>query len=302
MARNHAGFILILLFLLNSSLPAMAQPTLPDIAAAADKGVVVLSWNCQYDRIKAIAVYRSADSVNGYKQIGNVKDLSKGLQAFVDGHPEAGKNFYRLAIVFRSGLTWNSNHCGVFVNESLLESSVKLPSNDSLQHFKLTEEKSVRKEYPKTPPESETANVTPPADTRRKISVSFEQAPVQPELSLPVKDTTKTVAPPRKIVISFGDGDADPSVIIRSKYIFTDEVTGHVNMFLPDDVNKHNYSVKFYDQRNKQVTEIPKIKVSKTIIDRRNFQHKGVYKFVLRKDFTELETGFITLKAITPSN
>ena len=285
--------VFIVLFFCTGSI-AVAQPTLPDITASADKGVVVLSWNCQYSGIKLIAVMRSADSVSSYATIGNVKNLDKGLQAFVDGHPLAGKNYYQLSIVFKSGLTWRSNRCNISVDRSLLESAKKLPSNDSLQHFTVTEEKTANtpsalpKKNSAAPQESQNA----PSATQHKIAVSFE-----PEVkNVPAKDTTQPVQPKHKVVITFGEPDDNLTLNIKSRFINVDAVTGHVNMTLPDDVNKINYSIRFYDKQNAAVLEVPKIKASKIIIDRRNFQHSGTYKFVLRKDGLELETGFVTLK------
>lgn len=294
-SRYGAVCIVFIVLLFFTGAIAVAQPTLPDIAASTDKGVVVLSWNCQYSGVKLIAVMRSADSVSSYVTIGNVKNLDKGLQAFVDGHPLSGKNYYQLSIVFKSGLTWHSNRCNISIDRSLLESAKKMPSNDSLQHFTVTEEKTAN--APPVQPKKNSATTllesqNSPSVTQHKIAVSFE-----PEVkSTPAKDTAQPVQPKHKVVITFGEPDDNLTVNIKSRFINVDAVTGHINMTLPDDVNKINYSLRFYDKQNALVLEVPKIKASKIIIDRRNFQHSGIYKFVLRRDGLELETGFVTLK------
>src|ERR1043165_4924861 len=77
-----------------------AQPMLPAITGAADGGVALLAWVCQYDGVKAITVKRSADSLANYSIVGYVKNTAKGLQAFADGQPLAGNNFYKLNIAF----------------------------------------------------------------------------------------------------------------------------------------------------------------------------------------------------------
>ena len=79
---------------------AKAQPTLPDIMVLTQNGVNIISWVSQYEGLKSIAVQRSADSVFNYATIGYVKNLKKGPQAFIDGHPNPGVNWYRLTIVF----------------------------------------------------------------------------------------------------------------------------------------------------------------------------------------------------------
>ena len=73
-------------------------------------------------------------------------------------------------------------------------------------------------------------------------------------------------------------------------------MSGHVNMNLPDDVKSHHYSVKFFDAHNVMIIDVPHINADHIIIDRRNFQHTGVYRFVLRRDVTELETGYIRIE------
>ena len=301
-------YVLVFFFI---SVRALAQATLPDIAGSTDRGIVVLSWNCQYSGIKSITVARSADSTGNFTTIGTVKNLDKGLQAFVDGHPAAGKNYYKLTILFRSGLTWRSNRCDVSVDKSLLESSkVLLPSNDSLQHFTVTEERSAAPAKDTSTRNSRANNAqreragtqAAPAgsiaadETKRKIAVSFAPEVAVPDMkSNPVADTIKPAILKHKIIISFDDPDVDLSLRIKSRFINTDATTGHVHMLLPDDVNQHHYSARFYDAKGHMVIEIPRIMASKIIIDRRNFQHKGVYKFILRRDVTEFETGYITL-------
>jgi hypothetical protein len=289
--KSHIYRVVFLFLFSITGLRALSQPTLPDLAGAVDKGIVVLSWNCPYNSIKSITVQRSSDSTANYAAIGNVKQLDKGLQAFVDGHPTAGKNFYRLIILFKSGLSWTSNRCTVSIDKSAVPpSQVKLPPNDSLQHFVVTEEKSV--------PTAKTKNKT--ADTAtmpaHKLSISYDADVMQPDIKTGAADNQLPVQPRHKIVISFDEPDINPVTFIKSRFINTDPATGYLNMILPDDVNQHHYSVKFYNQANHVVIEVPRIKASQIIIDRRNFQHKGVYKFVLRRDFTELETGYVSIE------
>src|SRR6185312_3997416 len=108
--RPFAVLFFLFLSVVLISVASQAQPMLPDIAGTSQKGIVVLTWNCQYNGIKSIAVQRSSDSAHNYATIGYVKNVKKGVQAFIDGHPGAGNNFYQLYIIFGSDLTWNSNH------------------------------------------------------------------------------------------------------------------------------------------------------------------------------------------------
>ena len=232
-------FRLVMIFVFLTSFTAYAQPPLPDLQAVSSMGVNVISWLSTFDGIKSIAVQRSNDSVYNYSTIGYVKDLKKGVQAFIDGHPNPGVNWYRLYIVFSSDLTWFSNRAKLVVDSADIMSKRVLPPNDSLQKMV----------------------------------------------------TTMVLGEP-------GDpGELNAYTYIRSQYVFTNPFTGHVNVELPDTADRKNvYSLTFFDQKDNQVLEVPKVAEQSIIIDKRNFQRKGIYKFELRKDnVTLIEKGYITI-------
>lgn len=441
MRTGYGRFLMLCLVIL--SFTAKAQPMLPDITGSQEKGVVLLSWMCQYDGVKSIAVLRSADSNFNYSTIGFVKKLYKGMQAYADGHPAPGKNYYKLSIVFASGLTWGSNHFGVYVDSLTALKNSKLPSNEQLQRMIVTDtdkpltgtvgktvnpqtgtkvapadrdrymevikKEPVKREetnlvkQPATKPQyglkqtevnkdeqgsylqripqemldkmeitytddtdeaddEEDAVVVPqkvvnmtfsqkddaaafasalPKDDKKKFTITYNDNAGSTDRS--VKDTAKRVvtksnselrtylnALPEdkkgKVTISYSadsadmhtaaikeqviaEGPAKPKISIRfaddanvnvaadvrSRYIFNDAVSGNVTMNLPDDIITHHYSVKFYDADGHEVIEIPKLNTAKIILDKRNFQHKGQYRFALRRDVIELESGYINI-------
>jgi len=240
MIRNSFLRLVLITLFAFFSFAAHAQPVLPNVAAMTQKGLNILSWTNQYDGIKSIAVQRSSDSVYNFATIGYVKNLKKGAQGFVDGHPVPGANWYRLYIVFSSDLTWYSNTAKLFVDSAQLMQQRVLPPNDSLQKIV------------------------------NNLTLNSGTAP-------------------------------DPSEInaytyIRSQYVFTNPFTGHVNVELPDTTDKKSsYSLHFFDTKNRQVLEVPKITEHSVIIDKRNFQKKGIYKFEMRKNKDILESGYITI-------
>jgi hypothetical protein len=294
------------LFLSFSALGAYAQPTLPDLAGATDKGVVILSWVCQYEGIRSITVLRSQDSTSINQKIGNVQALGKGVQAFADAHPVAGKNFYKLAIVFKSGLTWSSNRVSVFIDKAALEQArVELPANDSIQHFVVTEQKppdskpdSAGKSSTSKPMQNGTTIDTLPKH-RVLISFDFDSTAISPQSFS--SNTAGTAIPRKRITVAFDDQSTIAGTEVVSRFIYTDKTTGHVDMNLPDDVATHHYSVKFYNSKGNMIFEVPKIHTQNIIIDKRNFQKKGIYKFVLRRDVVELESGYVTVDLSPPS-
>jgi hypothetical protein len=226
-------------FMIGWLVGAKAQPMLPDMQTLTQKGINILSWVNQYDGLKSIAVERSSDSIYNFTTIGYVKNLKKGPQAFIDGHPSPGVNWYRLNIVFSSDLNWYSNRAKIYVDSAQLLQQRVLPPNDSLQ----------------------------------KMASSM----------------------------TLNAGAGDPSEInaytyIRSQYVFTNPFTGHVNVELPENADKKaTYSLRFFNGKNTEVLHVPKISERIIVIDKRNFQKKGLYKFELRKNKELLETGYITI-------
>jgi hypothetical protein len=279
MIRRFVPNIILILLCSSAAVKVFAQPSLPDINAAIEKEGVVLSWNCQYSGVKAISVLRSKDSINDFELIGYVKKTETGVQTYTDAHPPAGRNYYKLAIVFNKGLTWRSNQVGIYVNKAMAETK-REPDNAAKPTQPAAQlESSFTKDKPKSQPD--TCKKTANAQTR--ISVSF--AP----------DTTskKPEVPRPRVHMPFDEPAENIPIFIQSKYIHTDTATGHVDMFLPDDVGTHHYSVKFFDKDKHVIMEVPKINTARIIIDKRNFQRKGVYKFTLRKDWVEIESGYI---------
>jgi hypothetical protein len=233
----HLGFLVFILLACRSI--TLAQPVLPDIMVLPQNGINVVSWAAQFDGIKSIAVQRSKDSVYNFVTIGYVKSLKKGPQAFIDGHPNPGVNWYRLYIVFNSDLTWYSNNGKSFIDSNQLLRKGVLPPNDSLQ--------------------------------KMVGSISFNSS--TPDVS-----------------------ELNAYTYIRSQYVFTNPFTGHINIELPDNADKKaGYSLKFFDQKDKLIMEVPKVAEHSLIIDKRNFQRKGIYKFELKKGIDILETGYITV-------
>ncbi len=256
---------LLLLLLVCFTTNVFAQPVLPDIVGATDKGINVLSWTSQYDGLKSIAVQRSNDSVYNFKTVGYVKNLKKGAQAFIDGHPEPGTNWYRLYIVFSSDLTWYSNRYKLFVDSATLMKKGVLPPNDSLQKLA----------------------------TKIKVETT-EGTVITKGDSSGTTTGAATISIPKIVIDVPQPEDINAYSYIKSQHVFTNPFTGHVNLEL-SDYGEYAYSVRFYDQNNKEVLEIPTITEPQIILDKRNFKKKGLYKFILRQGFKDTETGYITI-------
>lgn len=298
MTRIALYRFLLILTLACTGTPLLAQPpVLPDIIAASDKGINVISWTCQYDGLKSIAVQRSSDSLFNYTTIGYVKDVKKGQQAFIDGHPQAGNNWYRLYIGFSSDLTWYSNSIKVTIDSATLLSKGVIPPNDSLQKYA----SSVQID-PDDIIASSTAPATPPvaAANNNNNNGNNNSRPATNNNARPTNNTTTTAATPKptsKLNLNLPkDEEVNQFTYIKSRHVFTNPFTGHVALELPDDM-REPYAIKFYKQGDEKnpVLDIPRIRKTKVIIDKRNFQGKGMYKFVLYKGSNKLEEGYISI-------
>lgn len=261
------GFGYVFVLLLLGFGRVVAQPLLPDIIGVTQKGLNILSWTSPYEKLKSISVQRSGDSFFNYTTIGYVKELKKGQQAFIDGHPLPGANWYRLQIVFGSDLEWKSNRIRLFVDSAQLLQATAVAPNDSLQKLaskvKFTDTVNV---VSSAKPETIASSVTKPV------------TPAKPVLSLAIPEAT----------------GVDPLAYIKSQYVFTNPFTGHINIEIKD-ARDHRYSLKFFDSKDKQVLELPRIPEAAVVLDKRNFQYKGLFKFELYKNREKLEAGYITI-------
>lgn len=80
----------------------------------------------------------------------------------------------------------------------------------------------------------------------------------------------------------------------KSKYIFTNPFSGNINIELPDS-KEYNYFITFYTQNDVKVFDIPRIHEDEIILDKRNFQNIGTYKFIIKRDDKEFEKGYIVI-------
>lgn len=80
----------------------------------------------------------------------------------------------------------------------------------------------------------------------------------------------------------------------KSQYVFTNPFTGNINIEI-QDAFKESYSLIFYNQQDKEVLKIPRINDKVVILDKRNFQTTGLFKFRLFKNKEEFDKGFVTI-------
>jgi len=119
------------------------------------------------------------------------------------------------------------------------------------------------------------------------------------------KDTTQAILPAKtdplnnkkhkiNIILSPDTTVSDAATYFKSRYIKTDPQSGHINIDLPE-VKKYHYVIRFYDQNNKMVLEVPRLQTSPVLLDKRNFQKKGIYRFLITKEKKNFDMGYVII-------
>lgn len=98
---------------------------LPSMQIETHEAKNIITWNCQFDGVKSIAIQRSTDSVKNYVTIGVVTKPKKGIGNFTDTKPVSGKNYYRLSVNFAGDLEWFSNTYKVYLDSATLAKSIE---------------------------------------------------------------------------------------------------------------------------------------------------------------------------------
>ncbi len=102
----------------------------------------------------------------------------------------------------------------------------------------------------------------------------------------------------QKLIGQMGDASAINSLNTvsypKSQYVFTNPFTGNVNIEIQDAL-KENYHLVFYDQQDREVLTVPRINDKVVILDKRNFQSTGLFKFKLFKNKEEFDKGYVTI-------
>lgn len=80
----------------------------------------------------------------------------------------------------------------------------------------------------------------------------------------------------------------------KSKYIFTNPFSGNVSIELKD-FDDNDYHIEFLTLEDKSIFKIPRINEGEIILDKRNFQKLGTYKFIIYKNDNVFEKGFISI-------
>jgi hypothetical protein len=270
-------FLSLATLIISCSLQSLAQDTLPRISVVSASNQVIVSWKNNYGaKISNINIQRSNDSLKNFTTIGSVLNPLSKENGFVDRNATNTNMFYRVFVAFEGGMyLFSPSH------KPVIKSSQKQAVGISAEERVSGEDNTAKQ-------------------NRRNVLDSLQKQAMEiiPKQSFdtsqnhlahtPVKEPAppviveKDLIPARKF-----PKPVIPSGFVASKYVYTNK-DNNLILNLPD-ADKVNFSIRFYDDKGKQVFVIKKIKESYLIVDKVNFLRTGWFYYDLFDDDILLE-------------
>ena len=309
-------FLSILAVILLSNLIVNAQasivPQLPSMQIITNQAKNILSWTCQYDGIKSIAIQRSSDSVRNFVTIGVLATPKKGIQTYTDLRPLIGKNSYRLSILFAGDVVWFSNTYKVIMDTEVIakpiEEVIKLDTTFAVSTPVNAPAVKQPTDFDFTPsvnndtnPNSGYINTNLEDTLSKKYAVEWfsNTSKVIMDTEVIAKSIEEVIKPNTTIAVSKPvnvPAFSQPTdfYFTPSVRIYTNPNNGHININLEDALSK-KYSIRFFDPAKNEILRVSRIIKTTLILDKNNFNAKGTYSFQLFDGSIIHETGYITV-------
>ena len=272
---NHL-FLSILLF---CSTFVFAQNVLPDITVNNLNKKVIVSWLNEYKKpIQNIFIQRSYDSLKNFSTIGTVLNPLNLENGYPDLTPPYDRMFYRVTITFENGEYEIGKSARPNINLiELIELDVTaMPI------------KAIKKEIVKEETKLET-NLDP-----AESYDSTDMILLKPNEKInPIKktDSIKGVINLEKSIKT--DLKKSIETAFPSLHIYTNKLNVVVINLQNTAIKK--YTLKFFDEKEKQVFEIKHIPDDYLFIEKSNFVHPGWFNFELYEDGVLIEKNKVFL-------
>lgn len=114
--------------------------------------------------------------------------------------------------------------------------------------------------------------------------------PLLPNDSLQRLLSSMKPASPEQTVTSINQA----ATYVKSPYVFSNPFTGNIDIELKDAL-EIDYAIYFYDTDGHQVVVIPRVNDTDIVLDKRNFQKAGLYKFKVLKEGKPFAEGQVTI-------
>jgi hypothetical protein len=244
-----------------------AQEILPGITVKNFNGKIIVSWRNQYPlEVKTLNIQRSFDSLKNFSTIGSVLTPQNAENGFVDENPPYNKMYYRVFISFDGGDYIFSDAARpvkeippplpIFTQETVVDPFKKADMAKKPLRETKKELNTIGKE--KVPPVSK-KDKKGKQPVAKNTKAKKDPAP-QPEDTEPVVVKEDAISyPSRRIFTS-----RDNNVVINLK-----------------NADNRKYSVRFFDESDKLMFELHRIKENYLIVEKVNFLHSGWFYFEL---------------------
>jgi hypothetical protein len=82
---------------------------------------------------------------------------------------------------------------------------------------------------------------------------------------------------------------------IPSAHVYASTYTGHISIDVENALGK-KYSLVFFGNNGKEALRIDRISQDKIVLDKHNFNGKGIFSFKLYESGSEIEKGYVEIK------
>ena len=303
-------FLPVIVLTISFSVKLFGQDTLPKISVKNINGQIIVSWKNNYGaKIININIQRSPDSLKNFTTIGSVLNPLNRENGFVDRGVTNDNMFYRVFVAFEGGsYIFSTSSKPVItprkpiikpakkqvvenpVQKSIVEitpkqviDTLQTPVSDNIPKPIIdTSQAAVSDIIPKhiiDTPQKHISDIIPKHifDTSRQHLAETPVKELEPP-SFIEKDLIPSRKFPKPIV---------PSGFVSSKYIYTNK-DNNLILSLPD-ADKVNFFLRFYDDKDKLVFVIKKVKEPYLTVEKVNFLHTGWFYYDLYTDDILLE-------------
>ncbi len=259
--------------------PLFAQDTLPDFTVLNRGNRIILSWKNTYPVVKQINIQRSIDSTRNFTTIMSVPDPTVPENGYVDSRPVTNTMFYRLFILLDSGRY-------VFSTSRRPEIATDLPA-DGPAEIMATERVKVAEDLSSGEVRELRDKLTRKAPAPEKFFTVMRNDSLISKISeKSIQRFRDSVVRRTRDTLLFSSVDSViikpfiPKVVYKpSQYVYT-EPDGNVAIAL-QEAPVNDYSIRFFDDAERELFEVRKIRERYLTLDKANFLHAGWFFFEL---------------------
>jgi hypothetical protein len=275
----HKFFLLVVTLTVSLGIKSFGQDTLPNISVKNINSKIVISWKNNYGaKINNINIQRSYDSLKNFTTIGTVLNPFNKENGYVDKKATGDNMFYRIFVAFEGGnYIFSRSH----------KPTVYLPQKPPVDTTQKTVKEIPKKDAKDAKEITDTIQSQEAIDTvqlklfdfteKFVLDTSLTNLGTIKETEPPPPAKLKDLIPARKFPVK-----PKPAGFVPSKFIYTNK-DNNLILNLPD-ADTQNFSLRFFDDKDRLVFEIKKINEPYLIVEKVNFLHTGWFYYDLFSD------------------